>query len=77
MAISRTDAKRRIVLPDAMPGEAYEIDRVGEGRYTVVRLDGPPAAHAVSREDAARAIASHPLSPAMSWDELRRATREL
>ena len=75
IAITRTDAQRRIVLPDAIPGEVYEVDRAGEGRYTLVRLGRPPAAPAVSREDAARAITSSPLSPAMSWDELRRTTR--
>lgn len=73
---TRADSKRRVVLPRARPGEVFDVQEQGEGRYLLVRLERPEPRASLSREDRLRALDEHPLRPTMSWEELRRVTRE-
>lgn len=41
MAIAIADAKKRVVLPTAKPGDVFDIQEQGEGRLLLVRLERP------------------------------------
>jgi len=73
---TKTDSKKRVVLPRAKPGESYDVQEQGEGRYLLVRLERPEPRPRMTREECLRALDEHPLRLRMSWDELRRLTRE-
>jgi hypothetical protein len=76
MAISTADAKRRVVLPAAKPGDIFEIQSQGEGRLLLVRLERPQPVPPMSLDRCLEAIAAAPLRPKMTWDTLKAATRE-
>lgn len=76
MATTTADAKKRIVLPSAKPGDVFEVQEAGDGRFVVVRLQRPSPPRQMSRAQCLRAIAAAPLRLRMTWDELRTQTRE-
>jgi hypothetical protein len=76
MAISTADAKRRVVLPAAKPGDVFEVQTLGEGRLLLVRLERPSPVPHLSRSRSLAAMTSAPLRPKMTWEELRALTRE-
>ncbi len=76
MAAVRADAKRRVVIPGAKPGDVFDVQRRGDERYVLVRLHRPAAAPGMSREACLETMSRSPLSPTLSWEQLRRITRE-
>lgn len=76
MAISKVDAKQRVVLPAASPGDVFDIQSQGEGRLLLVRLERPKPGAGMSMESCLEAIAAAPLRPKMTWDSLKAMTRE-
>jgi hypothetical protein len=77
MAASRVDAKKRIVLPNGRPGDVFEIQQQGDGRFLLIRLEKPPEPPArMSRHACLEAMRRSPLRPTMGWQELRALTRE-
>lgn len=76
MAMSTADAKRRVVLPAARPGDVFDIQSQGEGRLLLVRLEPPKPAPRMSMASSLEAIAAAPLRPKMTWDALKAVTRE-
>jgi hypothetical protein len=74
--ITKADAKRRIVLPEAEPGDVYDVEKQREDQYLLVKLPRPEPRRRMSREDCLRAMAAAPLTPVMSWAELATLTRE-
>ncbi|NQU10215.1 hypothetical protein HQ590_05465 [bacterium] len=76
MAITTADAKKRVVLPQAKPGEVYDVQRQGETRILLVRLE--PAVPKKRRTQAAclKALTAAPLQLRMDWPALRQLTRE-
>ena len=76
MAISTADAKRRVVLPAAKPGDVFDVQTQGEGRLLLVRLEPPKPGPAMSMARCLEAIATAPLRPKMTWDSLKAMTRE-
>lgn len=73
---TKTDSKRRVLLPGARPGDVYDVQEQEEGRYLLVRLQRPEPRSDLRREDALRAMDDRPLRLGMSWEELARLTRE-
>jgi len=73
---TRADSKKRIVLPAARPGDVFEVQDHGDGRFTLVRLVRPEPKARLTREQCLKAIAASPLHPKMDWATLRRLTRE-
>lgn len=73
---SKVDAKRRVVIPGARPGDVYDIQRQGDGRILLVRLERPEPGRGMSRSQCLRAMDEAPLPVNMSWDELKSLTRE-
>jgi hypothetical protein len=76
MTISTADAKRRVVLPTARPGDVFDIQSQGEGRLLLVRLERPEPGPKMSMARCLDAIAAAPLRPTMTWDSLKALTRE-
>ena len=76
MSIARADAKRRVVVPGAKPGDVFDVQREGGERYVFVRLHRPPPAPSKSRKECLDAIARSPLTMTLSWEQLRKLTRE-
>ena len=76
MATSTVDAKQRVVLPAAKPGDVFDIQSQGEGRLLLVRLEPPKPGPGLSLESCLKAIAAAPLRPKMPWDSLKAMTRE-
>ena len=76
MAISKVDAKQRVILPAASPGDVFDIQSQGEGRLLLVRLEPPKPGPGMSLNRCLEAIAAAPLRPKMTWDSLKAMTRE-
>lgn len=76
MSTSKVDAKKRVVLPGGNPGDIFDIQQQGEGRYLLVRLEKPEVPARLSRNACLKAMREAPLRPTMSWEELRKLTRE-
>jgi hypothetical protein len=76
MPTSTADAKRRVVLPAAKPGDVFEVQSLGEGRLLLVRLERPAPAPRLSKSRCLAAMRSAPLRPQMTWEALRAMTRE-
>lgn len=76
MPTTQADEKRRVILPDAKPGDLFDIRRPGNGDFLLVRLTSPAPEPPRSYDEALDAILNHPFKMRLSWDELRRLTRE-
>lgn len=75
MKVSTIDTKRRLVLPGAKPGETYAVRAVAPGHYELAKVIPAPRPKPTAEELDAL-LASAPLTPKMSWEELRSLTRE-
>ena len=76
MSTSIVDTKKRIVLPTGRPGEVFDIQQQAEGRFLLVRLEKPDRAERMSRRACMEAMRKSPLRPTMTWEKLRKMTRE-
>ncbi len=76
MPTVRADAKKRIVIPGSAPGDVFDIQPEGDERYVLVRLHRPDPVPKKSVEECLEAMDQNPLRMALSWEELRRITRE-
>lgn len=76
MPISTVDAKRRVILRTARPGDVFDIQSQGEGRLLLVRLEPPTPGPRMSMARCLEAIAAAPLRPKMTSDSLKAVTRE-
>jgi hypothetical protein len=65
---TKADGKKRVVLPEARPGDVFDVQRKGEGQYLLVRLASPQPRERMSRAECLRAIAAQPLKPSMDWE---------
>jgi len=76
MSISTVDSKKRIVLPKGRPGDVFDIQQQEEGRFLLVRLEKPRRAAHMTRKACLEAMRKAPLRPTLTWEELRKLTRE-
>ena len=76
MSISIVDSKKRIVLQGGQPGDVFEIQQQAEGRFLLVRLAKPKRAVRMTKKASLEAMRKAPLRSTMTWDKLRRLTRE-
>ncbi len=76
MKAVRADIKRRVVIPGARPGDLFDVQREGDGRFVLVRLHRAREAPEMSREACLEAMDRSPLNMAFSWEQMRRITRE-
>jgi len=75
MKVATVDAKRRLVLPGAQPGETYAVREASPGHYELAKVIPAPLPKPTAEELDAL-LASAPLTPKMGWEELRSLTRE-
>jgi hypothetical protein len=73
---TKADSKKRVILPEANPGDVFDIHDEGEGRFLLIKLTPPKPKIRSSRAQCLRAIADAPLSPKMDWESLKTITRE-
>lgn len=76
MSTARADAKKRVVIRTAQPGDVFDVQRQDDGRYLLVRLQQPDTGPRMSREECLEAMSRAPLNMKLPWDRLRRLTRE-
>ena len=76
MTAVRADAKKRIVIPGASPGDVFDVQREGDERYVLVRLHRPEDTPVKSRAACLDAMGEAPLTPALTWEQLRHLTRD-
>jgi len=76
MSVSTVDSKKRIVLPSGRPGDVFDVQQEEEGRFLLIRLGKPKRAGRTSRRACMEAMRKAPLSPTMTWEQLRKLTRE-
>ena len=76
MTVRVVDAKRRIVLGAARPGQAFSVAEESDGRIVLTRLEPVRRTPTLGLDECRAAIEAAPLRPAFSWDELREMTRE-
>jgi hypothetical protein len=70
------DAKKRVVLPEAKPGDVFVCERQDENHFLLVRLAKPSAPAKMTKAGFRRALKNSRLKFDMTWDELRSLTRE-
>lgn len=75
MKIATVDAKRRIVLPGAKPGESFSVCESAPGHYELAKVI-PATRPKPTADELDALLLSAPLTPKMSWDELCQLTRE-
>jgi hypothetical protein len=71
------DAKKRVVLPGAAPGDVFACEKTGSGIVLTRVYRRPTRQKKPTKAQALKAIRSWRFKPAMSWEELRTLTREL
>jgi hypothetical protein len=76
MSTSRADAKKRIILHPARPGDVFDVQPQGEDRILLVRLEQPAPGPRMTRARCLKAIASAPLRMTTTWESLKAVTRE-
>ncbi len=76
MATVRADSKKRVVIPEAAPGDVFDVQSEGDERHVLVRLHRSEPAPRKSVEECLKAMDQNPLRMALSWEELREITRE-
>ena len=72
----KADSKKRVVVPDAHPGDVFAYEDQGNGHFHLVRLNKPAHPEKKTRAQVRKAIANSKLKFDLSWDELRALTRE-
>jgi hypothetical protein len=76
VSTSTVDSKKRIVLPNGRPGDVFDIQQEAEGRFRLVRLEKPERAQRIGRKACLAAMGRAPLRMSMTWEELRKLTRQ-
>ena len=69
------DAKKRVVLPGAVPGDVFTCERISQGML-LRRIYRQKAKRKMTKKQVLAAIRRWKYIPAMSWEELRKITRE-
>ena len=76
MSTYTVDTKKRIVLPGGRPGDVFDIQQQADGRFLLIRLEKPARSERMSKKTCMAAMRKAPLRPTLTWEKLRRLTRE-
>jgi hypothetical protein len=71
------DSKRRVVLPGAVAGDIFACEQTEQGVVLRRVYRQPARKKKKTKAQALKAIRSWTFKPAMTWEELRKLTREL
>jgi hypothetical protein len=69
------DAKKRVVLPGAAPGDVFSCEQKGH-EVILRRIYREQPQRRLTKAQALKAVRSLKFKPAMSWEKLRALTRE-
>jgi hypothetical protein len=72
----KADSKKRVVMPDARPGDVFVYEDQGNGHFHLMRLAVPDKPKKMTRAQVEKAIANSKLKFDLTWDEMREWTRE-
>ncbi len=72
----KADSKKRVVVPDARPGDVFVYEDQGNGHFHLMRLTAPEKPKKMTRAQVEKAIANSKLKFDLTWDEMRKWTRE-
>lgn len=72
----KADSKKRVLVPDARPGDVFDYENHGNGHFHLVRLNKPRSQPKMTKSEVLRAIDGWKSEPTMAWDEMRKLTRE-
>lgn len=70
------DSKKRVVLPDAAPGDVFTCERKGP-EFVLRRVHRTTQQKKRTRAQALKAIRNWKSVPKIRWEELRKMTREV
>jgi hypothetical protein len=70
-----TDQKRRVVIPNAEPGEVYQVREIEPGHLELTKLVPSPRKPRRSA-DVGKLLEGEALTPGMDWESLKQLTRE-
>jgi hypothetical protein len=70
------DAKKRVVVPGAAPGDVFACEKTGGGILLRRVYRRPARQKKHTKAQALRAVRGWKFKPAMSWEKLRALTRE-
>lgn len=76
MSTVTADQKRRVPLPEASPGDVYDVHKTPDGKYVLEKLVPQGGTGPRSIAEVLAAMEAEPLDPRLRWDELRKHTRE-
>lgn len=77
MKVCIADQKKRVVLPGISPGECFQVREIESGHLELLRLVPQQATSPKSRSELNERWARFALMPRISWEELRKETRDL
>jgi hypothetical protein len=72
----KADSKKRVVVPDARPGDVFAYEDHGNGHFHLVRLTAPDKPKKMTRAQVGKALDACRLKFDLTWDEMRKMTRE-
>lgn len=72
-----TDSKKRVILPGTAPGDVFAFENKGD-EIVLRRVYRQPARprKKLTKAQVLKAIQTSKFKPAMTWEELRKMTRE-
>jgi hypothetical protein len=70
------DDKKRIRIPSAHPRDVYHPETLTRDLIVLRRIEPPQPKKKMTREEIGRAIKNSPIKFNISYDELRKLTRE-
>jgi len=76
MSTSIGDAKKRVVLPAGRPGDVFDIQQQAEGRLLLVRLERPERTEHMTKKACLEAMRKAPQRSTLTWEQLRKLSRE-
>jgi hypothetical protein len=76
MVTAKLDSQSRITLPEGHPGDEYEVQKLGEGRFLLIPVERQQPSKPRTLDEIRRTIEENPIPMVMTWEELRAMTRE-
>jgi hypothetical protein len=72
----KADSKKRVVVPDARPGDVFVYEDQGGGHFLLTRLNVPAPPRKMTAAQVEKSLKNCKLKFDLTWDEMRKWTRE-
>jgi hypothetical protein len=76
MDVCVADQEKRVTLPGIEPGDRFCVHQAPNGHIELVRIDPLLNADNLTPEELDERWEKYALTPKMSWEDLRKETRE-